>query len=240
MSGAQYNRTTSAARRSPVHQPAPHRAFPSPWEWIPTLVLFSLKLCIAVSWIKLILFPHRSDVAVLYLCQVSFTPAEGRGASLSMFVVSVSVFHHLPCYKRLNVVDHQSTAMPQGMVKIVPPKSLYSASLLFNCNWLFYKYNTPGKVPISAFRRSPAGHMVWYDRIPLCYGSTNIKIIFFTGSTFSLQVVNSLSKTNQKVLVFRASLEVKGALWWTTEALHQGRSVRGEFIIIENTDIWCC
>lgn len=31
---------------------------------------------------------------------------------------------------------------------------------------------------------SPPAHMVWYDRIPVCYsGLANIKIIFFTGSS---------------------------------------------------------
>lgn len=96
-SGAHYRRTTSAAKRPPLPPPAACiSSSHSSSEGVDTRrwFMFSLKLCIAASGVKMILFAHCSDVAVLCLCQSSF-----GGLPINVFCER---FPHLPCYKRLN------------------------------------------------------------------------------------------------------------------------------------------
>lgn len=118
------------------------------------------------------------------------------------------------------VVDHLGKAVPQGMLKIALPKSLYSASYLFDCNWLFYKYNTLGPCSHFGFIRLQSscpttGHMVWHDRIPVCCsGLTNIKIIFFTSSMSACKLWIPLCINWFYDEPCWCSLWDTGALWW--------------------------
>lgn len=95
---------------------------------------------------------------------------------------SVSVFHICHATKDLTVVvNHQSKAMPS--------KYVYSASFLINyCFWLSSKYN------ISVFKFSRLTHATRRETCVCSSWFNKNKIIFFTGSTFSFQVVNSLWK----------------------------------------------
>lgn len=98
---------------------------------------FFSELCVAVSRIKMILFPHCSDVAVLYLCQFHSSQqkvdqGEGWGGGDGV-IINVSVF----CERFSTICRATKTkcccgpskqGYTQGMLKIALPKSLYSAS----------------------------------------------------------------------------------------------------------------
>ena len=116
------------------HLPASHLITPHPLEGSWCLFCFS-QMCIAVSWINW-LFSHCSDVAVLHLCQsllsqqkVQWGKTKRETASLSMLSGFCESFLPSAVPLRPNVVAGcQSKAIPQGMLKIVLPTSLHSAS----------------------------------------------------------------------------------------------------------------
>lgn len=125
---------------------------------------------------------------------------------------------------------------------IVPHNCLIATDCSINTNTL-------GQALILAFtwlqksRRVLRPDVVWYDRIPVCYsGLTNIKIIFFTGSTSACKSwipCDTLVKKKKKPYWCSEHLERwgDGTLWRTTEVLHDVQKwchismPRGTFIL---------